>query len=274
MRELGLVDLTSEQRHAVTLMALARYAGQTPGELARVVARLVLTVDLAAAQARRDRATLGRRVDLRADTDGQAILSARGPIETIAAIKARLSAELNDQQLDVDDPRTRDQREFDLLADLLTSGTVDGQPVVDYSVAVIVPFSTADGGDLELGEIPGLGPILPATARDLFRQADHLTQVVVDDRGCVLAVSDLFAGRLRAAREAFNAFNSFNSFDATTLTRSTGSPPRQADQLRRRAHRRRTPLDNPRRLAVPPKAQGLLTLPSGRPPNRPPRRHR
>ena len=201
VRELNLVPLSVEQRHAVVLLALARYAGQTPGQLAQVVARLVVQVDLAAAQARRETATRHRHVAVYRDVDGQAVLSARGPAERIAAIKARLAAEL-DAHPGADD-RTRAQREFDLLADLLTGGTLDGQPVVDYSVAVIVPFSTAAGGDLELAELPGLGPVLPATARELLAQTEQLTQVAVDAHGCVLAVTGLLARHLHTAQQAY-----------------------------------------------------------------------
>jgi hypothetical protein len=45
LRELGKVELTVEQRHAVVLVMLARYNGQAPGELARLVARLIVQVD-------------------------------------------------------------------------------------------------------------------------------------------------------------------------------------------------------------------------------------
>jgi hypothetical protein len=55
---------------------------------------------------------------------------------------------------------------------------------------VIVPFSVTQGGDLELAEIPGLGPILPSTARDLLDGCDTLGQTAVDPDGHVIAVSD------------------------------------------------------------------------------------
>jgi hypothetical protein len=188
--ELGTVALSVEQRHAIVLMALARYVGETPGELSKLIARLILQIDLAAAQLRHDQASRSRHVTVRRDIDGQAVLSARGPLERIAAIKARLTAELDQQNLDPDDIRTREQREFDLFTELLTTGTLDGQDAADYTVAVVVPFTVAAGGDLELAELPGLGPILPSTARELLAQATELTQVAVDQHGVVLAVSD------------------------------------------------------------------------------------
>jgi len=146
VRELGMVELTVEQRDAVVLLALARYTGQTPGQLAKLVQRLVIQVDLAAAAARRDVATDRRCVAVFGDVDGQGGLSARGPLEQIAAIKARLTAELDNQVLDPADERTRAQREFDLFVELLTTGTLHERPLVDYSVAVIVPFSTTARG--------------------------------------------------------------------------------------------------------------------------------
>jgi hypothetical protein len=200
--ELGTVALSVEQRHAIVLMALARYQGQTPGELSKLIARLILQIDLAAAQLRHDQATRTRHVTVRRDIDGQAVLSARGPLEKIAAIKARLTAELDRQNLDPDDTRSRAQREFDLFTELLTTGTLDGQGVADYTVAVVVPFTVAAGGDLELAELPGYGPILPSTARDLLHQATELTQVAVDEHGVVLAVSDPQPGPARHAAQA------------------------------------------------------------------------
>jgi len=47
LRELDKVELSVEQRHAVVLVMLARYRAQAPGELAAMVARLIVQVDLA-----------------------------------------------------------------------------------------------------------------------------------------------------------------------------------------------------------------------------------
>jgi hypothetical protein len=250
VRELSLVELTVEQRHAVTLLTLARYTGQTPGQLAQLVKRLILQVDLAAAQARRDVATGRRYVAAYGDVDGQASLSARGPAEQIAAIKARLAAELDAQIVDPADDRTRAQREYDLFVELLTTGTVGDQQLLDYSVAVIVPFSTAAGGDLELGDIPGYGPILPSTARELLEQTEVLTQVAVDANGCVVAVIDVLidvlGDRVTAAREAYQDTRAFDGVlgrlaTAPTLTDLSTDAYRTPTRLRRvLQHRDRT----------------------------------
>jgi hypothetical protein len=174
-----------EQRQCVVLVMLARYGGQAPAELGRCVARLIVQVDRAAAAARDAKATAGRRVWFSRDVDGQAVLLARGPAAAIAAIRASLEATLP-AEAEAGEERSRQAREFDLFVDLLTGGAGVGS----WTAEVVVPFSVAQGGELELAEIPGLGPILPATARDLLDQADTLGQIAVDQTGQVIAVGD------------------------------------------------------------------------------------
>src|SRR4051812_18830694 len=183
--ELDKVALTLEQRACVVLVLLARYTGQVPGELHALVKRLIIQVDRAAAAARDAKATAGRKVWFSPDVDGQAVLMARGPAAKIAAIRASLEATL---PLDAEpgDERSRDAREFDLLYALLTGGEQPGA----WHAEVIVPFSVAEGGELELAEIPGLGPILPSTARDLLEQCDTVAQTAVDQDGHVIAAGD------------------------------------------------------------------------------------
>ncbi|MBK5305154.1 MAG: DUF222 domain-containing protein [Frankiaceae bacterium] len=184
--ELDKVALSLEQRQAVVLVMLARYQGQTPGELGALVARLIVQVDRAAAAAARDaKATGERKVWFSRDVDGQALVLARGPAAKIAAIRASLEATLP-TEAEPGDERSRDAREFDLFVDLLTGGEQAGS----WHAEVLVPFSVAEGGDHELADIPGLGPILPATARDLLDQADTIGQTAVGPDGQVIAVSD------------------------------------------------------------------------------------
>ncbi|MEO6204585.1 MAG: hypothetical protein ABIO67_04275, partial [Mycobacteriales bacterium] len=151
LRELDRVTLDLEQRQAVALVMLARYRGEAPGELGQLVARLIVQVDRAAAAARQAKAAAGRKVWFSRDVDGQALLLARGPAAAIAAIRASLEATLPIHD-DSGDERSRNAREFDLLVDLLTGGAQAGQ----WQAEVVVPFATAEGGDLELAEIPGL----------------------------------------------------------------------------------------------------------------------
>jgi hypothetical protein len=183
--ELDKVGLTLEQRQCVVLVMLARWNGQAPGELGRLVARLIVQVDRAAAAVRDAKATAGRKVWFSRDVDGQALVLARGPAAAIAAIRASLEATLP-VEAEPGDERSRDAREFDLFADLLTGGATAGSWTAD----VLVPVSVVEGGELELAEIPGLGPILPSTARDLLDQCDTLSQTSVDASGQVIAVSD------------------------------------------------------------------------------------
>jgi hypothetical protein len=178
-------DLSVEHRQAIVLIVLARWSGQTPGELATLTNRLILTIDQAAARGRQDAATRERRVSIFPDVDGQGVVHARGPLERVAAIRASLKRWLADHPREADDPRSESQREFDLFVSLLTGGVEAGS----WQAQLIVPFSVADGGDLELAEIPGFGPILPSTARDLAAEADW-SQVAVDEDGVVIAVSD------------------------------------------------------------------------------------
>jgi hypothetical protein len=185
LRELDKVALSLEQRQAVVLVMLARFTGQTPGELAAVVARLIVQVDRAAAAGRDAKATADRKVWSSRDVDGQALLLARGPAAAIAAIRAALEATLP-LEAEPGDERSRAAREFDLLCDLLTGGAQTGS----WHAEVIVPFSVTQGGDLELAEIPGLGPILPSTARDLLDGCDTIGQTAIDPDGSVIAVSD------------------------------------------------------------------------------------
>ncbi|MBK5306915.1 MAG: DUF222 domain-containing protein, partial [Frankiaceae bacterium] len=158
LRELDKVALSLEQRQAVVLVMLARYRGQAPGELGQLVARLIVQVDRAAAAARDAKATGERKVWFSRDVDGQALVLARGPAAKIAAIRASLEATLP-TEAEPGDERSRDAREFDLFLALLTGG----EQADSWHAEVLVPFSVAEGGDHELADIPGLGPILPAT---------------------------------------------------------------------------------------------------------------
>ena len=185
LRELDAQCLLLEQRQAIVLVALARFNGQTPGELGMLVRRLVLLIDLPAAKEREQEATAARRVWFYPDADGQAVLHARGPLAMIAAIKASLEATLNAP--DEGDDRCREEREFDLFVDLLTGSQVPS----GWHAHVVVPFTTALGGETELADVPGFGPILPGTAKDLVDDAVAFTQVAVDEDGTVFAVGDV-----------------------------------------------------------------------------------
>ena len=196
LRELDKVTLTGEQRIAVVMVLLPRLGEQTPGELAALVRRLILTVDLDAAQHRQDQATVERAVRCYPGVDGQGELHARGPLALIAAVQASLEATLTDT-VEPGDDRSRDGRLFDLFIDLLTGGSAGPGR---WHAQVLVPVTTAEGGELELAEIPGYGPVLPSTARALLDHADDLRRITIDAAtGEVLAVDD--TQPLRASRQ-------------------------------------------------------------------------
>ena len=196
--------LSADEQHAVVTIALARYTGQTPGELANLVRKLILTVDAAAAAAREADRTAQRRVRFRAVEDGQGLITARGPLAMVEAVRAALEHTLP-LTTDPDDTRSRDAREFDLLVDLLTGGwdavPQDGQ-AGGWHANVVVPYSTADGADLELADIPGLGPVLPETGRELLERAVTVTRIAVHADGNVLEVSDVLPGPAARATDS------------------------------------------------------------------------
>ena len=195
LRELASVELTLEQRQAVVAVLLARYRGQYPGETAALVRRLILTVDRAAAEARKRVKDRERLVRITAGADGQASVWACGPVEQIARVQASLDAALASARAAgrAEDDRTADAWTFDLFIDLLTGDATAGT----WTASVLVPFTTAEGGELELAEIPGLGPVLPSTVQDLLDGVAAVHQVAVDaETGQVLAVSDPLVRRL------------------------------------------------------------------------------
>ncbi|MCW2614009.1 MAG: hypothetical protein JWN08_1003 [Frankiales bacterium] len=189
MRAVDEVSLTLEQRQAVALIALARYRDQTPGEWADVVRRLVLTVDPQAAARRRTEKTAERKARFYPQPDEQGAMWLQAPVEQVARAEARLDAEARRLKA-AGDERTTEQLVCDLALALLADGTLAGQPVPAFEVHVVVPLATLEGGDLEVAELPGWGPVLPSTARELAEQAEAFTQVAVDASGHVIAVGD------------------------------------------------------------------------------------
>lgn len=196
LRALSGTGLSTEEQHAVVTIALARYAGQTPAQLAALVAKLVLTVNAAAAAAREADATYRRHVRFRAIEDGQGLIVARGPLADVERVRAALEAAASAG----DDDRTRDAVLFDMAVELLTSAT-PGAPGGDWTASIVIPYSTAAGNDLELAEIPGLGPVLPETARSILAGAGRVQRIVVDTDGNVVEVSDLQPGPASSATD-------------------------------------------------------------------------
>lgn len=181
------LDLSLEHRQAVIAIMLTRFTGQTPTELTAMLRRLVLQIDLYAAQRRQDNATARRDVRAWEHPNGQAGLQLTGPKPQISAVLSALARQDSLQTREPSDERTRDNRLFDLAVALLTGGA---EASGGWDATIVIPYSTATGGDLELAEIPGLGPVLPSTARDLLEGALRHRRLAVDAEGDVIAVDD------------------------------------------------------------------------------------
>ena len=183
-----LASHTPEQRVTLVALLLDRLDGtQTPGQLGKVLARLALTMDLQAADKRKAKADADRAVHFYPAPDGQAVLHATGPAELIAKVRASLDANLPLSD-DPDEGRSKAAREFDLFVDLLTGSATPGR----WNASIVVPFHSAAGGNLELADLPGLGPVLPSTARRLVRDTrasgGTLTRISLDGSGTVISV--------------------------------------------------------------------------------------
>ncbi len=218
VRELDKTLATPEERADLVTGVLARAAERgnrrgyvlTPYELGKLVCTLVLLHDIDAAQKRRDKATEARSIFGAASRDGQGYLNAEGPVEQIAAMLDAIRARADAMAHLPGDTRTHDQRMFDACYDLLTThadggALPTGQPVRGVQVQVIVPFSILNGHNHEVAEIPGFGPILPATARDLTTHADTLRRVCINPDGHVTAVDDPTPGPAHQAQQAAQA---------------------------------------------------------------------
>lgn len=181
-------DLTLEQRQAITMICVYRHTGSRPVELAKKVRETIAKVDPVASAARREAATARRHVRSYPISDGQSTLLLTGPTERIAAAAAVIRTKATEAAADGDD-ETLDQRMFDAAMTLLT-GVSDGPLPVDVHVGMVVPYSVSKGGDYELAEIVGHGPVLPSTARELLDQATLVWRIAVDERGHVINVTD------------------------------------------------------------------------------------
>src|SRR5262249_46408103 len=102
---------------AVQQRVLDRAGQRTPTQLRRLLRRAVLAADPAAAAQRCARSRADRWVRISADGDDMAILAARIPVETAAALDHALALAAGHRE--PGDERTTDQRHADALVDLL-----------------------------------------------------------------------------------------------------------------------------------------------------------
>jgi antitoxin (DNA-binding transcriptional repressor) of toxin-antitoxin stability system len=141
---------------------------------------------------------------------GAATLTIEGPQACIGQMHEAIRARADALGRLPGDTRSLAQRMHDAAYELLTVDAEggpsavpavgeDGQPVTltvrGVQVALVMPVSVALGGELELAEIPGLGPVLPSAARELLAQADTVQRVTVDaTTGQVLTVDNPVPG--------------------------------------------------------------------------------
>ena len=177
-----------------------------PAELARRVRAVALLLDLTAAEKAKKTAAERRDVSCFQSAVGEGTLTITGPEVQTVAMMAAVRARAEAYGRLPGDTRTLAQRMHDACFDLLMVDADGGEssvPALDVTgvpttirvrgieIAVLMPYSVTQGGDLELAEIPGFGPLLPSTAREVLGQADHLRQIAVDAAtGEVLAVED------------------------------------------------------------------------------------
>ena len=137
VRELEQVELSLEQRQAIVLITLARYQGADPHRLGKHVRSLILTIDPAAAAARKTVADGRRQVRCWATSDGQGVLQLSGPLEQLAAALEALRAQAS-TPAEPGDERSTDQRLFDTALQMLAGDVTDP---AHWQLSVIIPYS-------------------------------------------------------------------------------------------------------------------------------------
>ena len=177
-------ETVSAAPHVTALVqdrVLARAGERTPTQLTRQLRRALLAADPYAAGDRCARSRADRWVRIWADGDDMAMLQARLPVETAAALDSALARAAGDRQ--PGDERTVDQRHADALVDLLLG---DGSGIT-AQVQVTVPASVLAGLSEAPAEIVGLGPISAHLARLIAADAtwrrlltDPATNMVID----------------------------------------------------------------------------------------------
>ncbi len=175
-----------------------------PGELRRMIRAAALLIDPAAAERRERSKTDDRRTDFYPLADGQAGFNLEGPAAQVLAAAEAVYARAKVMAGRAGETRTLAQLEFDLAAELLSTGTLDGTgtaPVVE--IQVVLPLSVAAAMDREpdpasaasspeqLGELVGYGPISAEASRELLARATQLRRILTDpSTGRVIAVDD------------------------------------------------------------------------------------
>jgi antitoxin (DNA-binding transcriptional repressor) of toxin-antitoxin stability system len=197
---------------------LEKYGWPTPAELKKRLAKVAILNDLEALTKSRKNVADARGVALWQSGVGRATLTIEGPELMLLQVYRAIEARAHAMGRVAGDERTLQQRMHDAALELLcvdadggisavpTTGN-DGEPVTitvrGVQIVVLVPYSVLEGGDLELAEIDGYGPLLPSTARELAEQAESIRRVAIDaDSGHVITVDDAVPARRRPPTES------------------------------------------------------------------------
>jgi antitoxin (DNA-binding transcriptional repressor) of toxin-antitoxin stability system len=233
----------------------AGHGWPTPGQLKKHLATVAVLGDLSAAEKLAKTVAERRGVSSYPTGAGAAALTIEGPQTCVGQMHEAIRARAEAMGKVPGETRSLAQRMHDAALELLTVDAdggpsavattgEDGQPVTltvrGVQVALIVPVSVATGGELELAEIPGLGPVLPSTARELLAHADTVQRVTVDTAtGQVLTVDDPVPGPGPAAPDDPVQVLLEQVVQAPVVIRDLSSDAyRPPDRLRRHVERR------------------------------------
>ncbi|MCA1736060.1 MAG: HNH endonuclease [Actinobacteria bacterium] len=182
----GLTGIDPETASPVAEQVLERAERQTTGQIRARLAKLVITVNPAAASDRYQAGLKNRKVVLDPNQDGTANLH----LYNLAPDQAALAFDRLDQHARAlatgEELRTLDQLRSDVALDLLV-GCLQHlergrKPIVDLRV----DLTTLMGLNESPGEIPGFGPVIADLARQLAEQQKSEWRLTVIDHSDIV----------------------------------------------------------------------------------------
>ena len=180
-----LAGAPTDTVEAVLDLVLTDPSVRTPHQLRRATRAARLLHDLDADRDQQDKIHDRRSVTVVEDHDGSASLYINGLKTKAAEMLTALDAQTGVGTPTPGETRTLAQRRYDYLHALL-SGHV--QATAPWQALIVVSLDTLEGGDTP-AEIPGLGLVSAAEAREVLAQAD-LRRAVVDSDGLLLGLDD------------------------------------------------------------------------------------
>jgi hypothetical protein len=249
-QQAALIALTLERCRA---RFDAGHGWPTPGQLKKRLQTVAILADLSAAEKARKSAAEKRGVSAWPTGVGSAALTIEGPQVCIAQMYDAVRARAEAMGKVPGETRTLAQRMHDAALEMLTVDAdggpsavpavgQDGEPITltvrGVQVALVMPVSVAAGGELELAEIPGLGPVLPSTARELLAQAETVQRITVDSStGQVLTVDDPVHGPAQQPTEGADLEGSVVPEPVRVLLEQLTSEPVVIQDLSSQAYR-------------------------------------